>query len=167
MKIILSIISLLIMTNSFAQLPVWVQVAEKPETKLIVQQTYTKDEIIAKYGKLVNYTSFYDDEVHEATVQILEFDCLVVETISDKVNQFNFGCEGLELRMECWDMTIKIGEDVNKYRNLSPDKAYHIENFGDHLTLMVTINGNEADIQLKLYFNDNQKIKSIEWFVPI
>ena len=167
MKTLLSIISLLITTNCFAQLPVWFQETGKPETKVVLQQTYTKDELVAKYGKLERYSSVYDDEVHYATVQRLEFKYVFIETIDNKVNQFSFEGNHMELRMECWGMTIKIGDNISLYRNLPKDKAYHIESYGNHLTLMVTINGNQADLHLRLYFGEDKKICSIEWFVPI
>ena len=167
MKTLLSIISLLITTNCFAQLPVWFQETGKPETKVVLQQTYTKDEFVAKYGKLERYSSFYDDEIHYATVQHIEFEYIFIETVDNKVNQFNFGGDHMELRMECWGMTIKIGDNISLYRNLPKDKAYHIESYGNHLTLMVTINGNQADLHLRLYFGEDKKIRAIEWFVPV
>ena len=167
MKTLSFIINLFIATNSFAQLPVWIQVTGKPETKLILQQKYSKEEMVEKFGALVSYTSFFDDEIYQADIQQLEFKDLLVETVDNKINQFNFGGNRLELRMECWNMTIKPGDDINLYRNLSKDKAYHIENFGSHLTLMVTINGNQADIHLRLYYDKDKKIRTIEWFVPV
>lgn len=167
MKALLFIISLFLTSSSFAQLPIWIQKTGEPETKLVIGQAYTKEEILAKYGEPQQYDSFYDDEIYEATIQHFLFDILFVETVDNKVEQFSFGSKLMELRMECWDMTIKPGDDINLYRNLPKDKAYHIENFGSHLTLMVTINGNQADMHLKLYYDKDQKIRAIEWFVPV
>lgn len=166
MKTLLFIISLFLTTNSFAQLPVWIQQTGKPETKLVLQQTYTKEEIVAKYGELERYSSFYDDEVYYATVQRIEFECLFVQTIDNKINQFSFGCKQMELRMECWDMTIKPGDDINKYRNLPKEKGT-VTTYSDHFRIYVKINGNDLDEHLVLYFNEEKKIDSIEWFVPI
>ena len=166
MKTLLSIISLLITTNCFAQLPVWFQETGKPETKVVLQQTYTKDEFVAKYGKLERYSSFYDDEIHYATVQHIEFEYIFIETVDNKVNQFNFGGDHMELRMECWDMTIKIGEDVNKYRNLPKNKGT-VTTYSNHFRIYVSINGEELDEHLVLYFGEDKKIRTIEWFVPV
>ena len=167
MKTLLSIISLLITTNCFAQLPVWFQETGKPETKVVLQQTYTKDELVAKYGKLERYSSVYDDEVHYATVQRLEFKYVFIETIDNKVNQINIRGNHMELRMECWDMTIKIGDNISLYRNLPKDKAYRIGSYGNHLRIYVVINGMRWDEHLVLYFGEDKKIRAIEWFVPI
>lgn len=128
MKTLLFIINLFIATNSFSQLPVWIQVTGKPETKLILQQAYTKDEIIEKYGEPRQYDSFYDDEIYEATMEHLLLDSLFIKTIDNKISEFSFGAKKMELRMECWNMTIKPGDDINPYRNLPKDKAYKVEN---------------------------------------
>ena len=166
MKTLSFIINLFIATNSFSQLPVWIQVTGKPETKLILQQAYTKDEIIEKYGEPKEFET-HDDEAFDGIVSSYTYDELYIHLLENKLNQFSFNDNRLELKMECWNMTIKPGDDINRYRNLSEDKAYHIENFGSHLTLMVTINGNQADIHLRLYYDKDQKIRTIEWFVPV
>ena len=167
MKTLLFIINLFIATNSFAQLPVWIQVTGKPETKLILQQKYSKEEMVEKFGALVSYTSFFDDEIYQADIQQLEFKDLVVETVDNKINQFNFGGNRLELRMECWNMTIKPGDDINLYRNLPKDKAYKVENYGEYLRVYPIINDIHYDEQLILYYDKDKKIRTIEWFVPV
>lgn len=166
MKTLLFVISLFITTNSFAQLPIWIQVTEKPENKLILQQKYSKEEMVEKFGALVRYTSFFDDEIYKADIQHLEFKDLVVETVDNKINQFNFGGNRLELRMECWNMTIKPGDDINLYRNLSEDKG-SVKTFTDHFRIYVSVYGKELDEHLVLYFDKDQKIRTIEWFVPV
>lgn len=166
MKTLLFIISLFITTNSFAQLPVWIQVTGKPETKLILQQKYSKEEMVEKFGALVSYTSFFDDEIYQADIQQLEFKDLVVETVDNKINQFNFGGNRLELRMECWNMTIKPGDDINLYRNLSKDKG-SVKTFTGHFRIYVSVYGKELDEHLVLYYDKDKKIRTIEWFVPV
>lgn len=166
MKTLLFIISLFVTANSFAQLPIWIQETGKPETKLVVGKAYTKEEIVAKYGEPEEFET-HDDEAFDGIVTSFTYDILYLHLLENKLTQFSFEGNHMELRMECWGMTIKPGDDVNKYRNLPKDKAYHIESFGDHLTLMVTINGNQADIHLKLYFDKDRKISAVEWFVPV
>ena len=166
MKTLLFIISLFLTANSFAQLPVWIQETGKPETKLVVGKAYTKEEIIAKYGEPEEFET-HDDEAFDGIISSYTHDQLYIDLLENKLIKFIFSNKQMELRMECWDMTIKPGDDINKYWNLPKDKAYHIENFGNHLTLMVTINGNQADIHLKLFYNKEKKIRSIVWFVPI
>lgn len=166
MKTLLFIISLFVTANSFAQLPVWIQETGKPETKLVLQQAYTKEEIVAKYGELERYSSFYDDEIYEDTVRHIEFEYLFVETVDNKVNQFSFGGNHMEIRMECWGMTIKPGDDINKYRNLPKDKGTVSSSY-DNLRIYVKINGNDLDEHLILRFGKDEKIRSIEWFVPV
>ena len=166
MKTLLFIISLFIAINSFAQLPVWIQKTGKPETKLILQEVYTKENIVSKYGEITRYSSSYDNEVYNATVQRIEFNGLFVQTINNKINQFSFNCKQMELRMECWGMTIKPGDNIDKYRNLSKDKGT-VSTSSNHFRIYVKINGEDLDEHLILYFNEDKKIRSIVWFVPI
>ena len=152
-----------------AQMPVWIQITGKPETKMVLGEEYTKEEIIQKYGEIADFDSFYDDEIYFATICLYEMKRgLGLETRDNKLGTFSFNDPNMELRMEEWGISIKPGDSVNDYLKLPKDKAYRIETYSDHITLYPIINGVPYDISIFLRFDEkDRKIVAIEWFEPV
>ena len=123
--IITTLIVLLTVIGAQAQMPVWIQITGKPETKMVLGEEYTKEEIIQKYGEIERIRSSYDDEIYHTDINIYEMTrSLVLETRGGKLSQFNFGAPNMELRMEEWGISIKPGDSVDDYLKLPKDKAY-------------------------------------------
>ena len=151
-----------------AQMPVWIQITGKPETKMILGEEYTKEDIIKKYGEIERTRSSYDDEIYYTDINLYEMArSLVLETRGGKLTQFNFGDHNMELRMEEWGISIKPGDSVDDYLKLPKDKAFRVETYSDHITLYPVINGAPYDISIILRFDENRQIKNIEWFEPV
>ena len=166
--IITTLIVLSIVIGAQAQMPVWIQITGKPETKMVLGEEYTKEEIIQKYGEIERIRSSYDDEIYHTDINIYEMTrSLVLEMRGGKLSQFNFGDSNMELSMEEWGISIKPGDSVNDYLKLPKDKAYRTETYSDYITLYPVINGVPYDISIILRFDANRKIENIEWFEPV
>ena len=151
-----------------AQMPVWIQITGKPETKMVLGEEYTKEEIIQKYGEIERIRSSYDDEIYHTDINIYEMTrSLVLEMRGGKLSQFNFGDPNMELRMEEWGISIKSGDNIDDYLNLPKSKVFRVETYSDHITLYPVINGVPYDISIFLRFDENRKIENIEWFEPV
>ena len=151
-----------------AQMPVWIQITGQPESKMVLGEEYTKEEIIKKYGEIARFDSFYDDEIYFTTICLYEMKRgLGLETRDNKLGTFSFSDPNMELRMEEWGISIKPGDSVDDYLKLPKDKAYRTETYSDHITLYPVINGAPYDISIFLRFNENRKITAIEWFEPV
>ena len=152
-----------------AQMPVWIQITGQPESKMVLGEEYTKEEIIKKYGNIVNFSSFYDDEIYFTTICLFEMkNHLMLETRDNKLGTFSFSDPNMELRMEEWGISIKPGDNVDDYLKLPKDKAFRIETYSDHITLYPVINGAPYDISIFLRFDEkDRKITTIEWFEPV
>ena len=150
-----------------AQMPVWIQITGKPETKMVLGEEYTKEEVIQKYGNIDIYES-HEDEAFAATVTTYSMvTSLFLHMVENKLTQFNFGDPNMELRMEEWGISIKPGDSVDDYLKLPKDKAFRVETYSDHITLYPVINGVPYDISIILRFDENRKIENIEWFEPV
>ena len=166
--IITTLIVLSIVICAQAQLPVWIQIAGKPETKMALGEEYTKEEIIQKYGEIERIRSSYDDEIYHTDINIYEMTrSLVLEMRGGKLSQFNFGDPNMELRMEEWGISIKPGDNVDDYLNLPKNKVFRVETYSDQIALYPIINGIPYDISIILRFDENRKIENIEWFEPV
>ena len=151
-----------------AQMPVWIQITGKPETKMVLGEEYTKEEIIQKYGQIERIRSSYDDEIYHTDINIYEMTrSLVLEMRGGKLSQFNFGDPNMELRMEEWGISIKPGDNVDDYLNLPKNKVFRVETYSDQIALYPIINGIPYDISIILRFDENRKIENIEWFEPV
>ena len=74
-----------------AQMPVWIQITGRPETKMILGEEYTKEEVIQKYGEIADFDSFYDDEIYFTTIRLFEMkNHLMLETRDNKLGTFSF-----------------------------------------------------------------------------
>ena len=151
-----------------AQMPVWIQITGKPETKMVLGEEYTKEEVIQKYGNIDIYES-HEDEAFAATVTTYSMvTSLFLHMVENKLTQFNFGDPNMELRMEEWGISIKPGDSVDDYLKLPKDKAFRVETYSDHITLYPVINGAPYDISIFLRFDEkDRKITTIEWFEPV
>ena len=166
--IITTLIVLSIVIGAQAQMPVWIQITGKPETKMVLGEEYTKEEIIQKYGEIERIRSSYDDEIYHTDINIYEMTrSLVLEMRGGKLSQFNFGDPNMELRMEEWGISIKSGDNIDDYLNLPKSKVFRVETYSDHITLYPVINGVPYDISIFLRFDENRKIENIEWFEPV
>ena len=150
-----------------AQMPVWIQITGKPETKMVLGGEYTKEEIIKNYGQIKRIDTFYDDEIYQATISIYYFDSFYLYMIDDKLSLFSIGNPNIELHMDEWGISIKRGDDIDDYLNLPEDKAYKIETYSDHISIYPVINGVPYDMIIFLRFDKNRKVINFRWFEPV
>ena len=167
--IITTLIVLSIVICAQAQMPIWIQITGKPETKMVLGEEYAKESIEQKYNKIENMYSFYDDEIYFKTIcHYYISNRLFLETRDNQLCTFSFSDSNMELRMEEWDISIKPGDSVDDYLKLPKDKAYRTETHSDHITLYPVINGVPYDISIFLRFDEkDRKITTIEWFEPV
>ena len=167
--IITTLIVLSIVICAQAQMPIWIQITGKPETKMVLGEEYTKEEIIQKYGEIADFDSFYDDEIYFATIRLFEMkNHLMLETRDNKLGTFSFSDPNMELRMEEWGISIKPGDSVDDYLKLPKDKAFRVKIYFDYITLYPVINGVPYDISIFIRFDEkDRKITTIEWFEPV
>ena len=163
MKILLFIISLFIAINSFAQIPIWIQKKRNPKVRIEMGKPYSRELIHKKFGIPAETSSFYDDEIHNATIRHYNYDSLIIETADGAMIDFWFNSRELELWIGYWNQMIRIGDDLQLYLKLPKDKAWGIDRNPGHLRIGLC----HITCYPLIFFDENKKVSGLGWFEPV
>ncbi len=102
---------------------VYIQKGSNKSIRMYIGNTYSKQVIIGKFGEPKDYNSFYDDEIHNATVERYAFQGLRLSCAGNEL--YDFGISSIEyvVGAEYINTVLKIGDSITPLLNLPAQKA--------------------------------------------